>query len=136
MVIAGSTASPFVGLAKPQTHKTAAPHKAAVPKGNIAEGKKLFDTLNCASCHSIENKGGCLAPPLDCVSVRHPDDYLMLRLGEGEEDNFIKRIGHPELMQHPRFPKKELSAVIAYLRTLPCKVPPKSNKKPTTNVGL
>jgi mono/diheme cytochrome c family protein len=94
----------------------------------IAQGKKLFDTFNCASCHSVENKGGCLAPPLDCVSVRHPDDYLLLRLGQGEEDKFIKRIGHPELFPHPRFPKKELHAVIAYLRTLPCELPPKGTK--------
>lgn len=90
----------------------------------IAEGKKLFKALNCESCHSIENKGGCLAPPLDCVTLRDSDEYLMLRLGKGEEEKFIKRIGHPELMPHPRFDKTQLRQIIAYLRTLPCKVPP------------
>jgi mono/diheme cytochrome c family protein len=117
--------------AKPRTqHAKATKTTTSAPSTSqeIAEGKKVFDTLNCVSCHSVQNKGGCLAPPLDCVSVRHPDDYLLLRLGQGEEDKFVKRIGHPELFPHPRFPKKELHAVIAYLRTLPCELPPKGVK--------
>jgi hypothetical protein len=109
----------------PATEKPSVPGVTKVTPAQIAEGKRLYDQLACANCHSVENKGGCLAPPLDCVSVRRTDQYLMMRLGQGEEDKFIKKIGHPELMPHPRFPKEQLRAVIAYLRTLPCKIAPK-----------
>lgn len=99
----------------------------AVVDKHVAEGKRLFKALDCERCHSIENSGGCLAPPLDRVTQRDSEQYLMLRLGKGEEANFIKRIGHPELMPHPRFERAQLKEIIAYLKTLPKQSAPAPN---------
>ncbi len=95
--------------------------------GTEAEkGKQLFQTLNCASCHSLEGKGGCLAPSLDNAFERRSAAYIRLRLNKDDESAFIKLIGHPELMPHPRFSKAEVAALTDYLATV--KKPASANK--------
>lgn len=85
------------------------------------QGKSLIAEMKCIKCHSIAGRGGCLSPPLDGVSARHSRNYLTLRLSSapGDEDRFIKILGHPELFPHPRFPRKQVDALVAYLVTLP-----------------
>lgn len=94
------------------------------------EGKALFDKLQCSQCHSIGETGGCLAPPLDGVGGRRSREYLNLRLNKDSEDRFIKLIGHPELLPHPRFAKSEVDKLIAYLLTIPG---PAEGFKPVTH---
>lgn len=93
-------------------------HSAALADGQQA-GKLLFDKLNCAQCHSIAGKGGCLGPPLDGV-VKHRDmSYLRMRLNKDDDAAFVKLIGHPELMPHPRFEKTEVNNLLVFLAKLP-----------------
>lgn len=84
-----------------------------------AQGEKLFQKLNCAQCHSVAGKGGCLAPALDGVMKTRQAAYVKLRLNRDDESSFIKLIGHPELFPHPRFKKQEVAELIAYLSTVP-----------------
>ncbi len=92
------------------------------PQPTLAkQGKTLISNMKCMECHSIGGAGGCLSPSLDGVSARRSRNYLTLRLssGPGDEDKFIKLLGHPELFPHPRFPRKQVDALVAYLTTLP-----------------
>jgi mono/diheme cytochrome c family protein len=96
--------------------------QASAPKytaASVAKGKALFKQLQCASCHMVDEKGGCLAPDLNGVTQRRNERYLTLRLSnaKGAEDKFIKLIGHEELVAHPRFAPAQVKALIAYLST-------------------
>lgn len=110
-------------FAAPQMVAKAAPPAVAKTKYSpiaVEKGAKLFKELKCSSCHAIDDKGGCLAPELNGVTERRDEGYLLLRLSSasGDEQRFIKRIGHPELVPHPRFPKAQVKLLIAYLSTL------------------
>ena len=83
------------------------------------KGKALFAKLKCAECHSVKGNGGCLGPPLDGVMQRRDATYVRMRLNKEDESSFIKLIGHPELMPHPRFSKADVANLISYLNTLP-----------------
>lgn len=85
------------------------------------QGKTLVAKMECLQCHSVGGQGGCLAPPLDGVTARRSGNYLTLRLssGPGDEDRFIKLLGHPELFPHLRFPPDQVRALVAYLATIP-----------------
>jgi cytochrome c2 len=112
----------FAHSANAQTHDKSSSSKVAVPAGLTADarkGRQLFTKLECASCHSIGNHGGCLAPPLDGVSARRSSKYVQLRLGNQSEAEFVKLIGHPELFPHPRFSADTVRGLTAYLSTLP-----------------
>ena len=93
-------------------------YAADIDTKKINEGKKLYKTLNCALCHSISGTGGCLAPDLNGVTKRHDKKYLQLRLGKNSEDDFVKLIGHAELVPHPRFAATQVDSLLAYLKTL------------------
>jgi mono/diheme cytochrome c family protein len=104
-------------------------HAQAPAAKSAAKGKALYKQLRCASCHSIEGKGGCLAPALDGVTSKRTKNYLVLRLSnaKGDEDRFIELIGHQELVPHPRFPRTQIESIVDYLSTL--KKPAKAVKK-------
>lgn len=99
--------------------------QAAPGKASKDQGKKLFAAMNCTSCHSINDVGGCMGPPLRGVSKRRSDAYLRLRLEERKEDDFIKLMKHPELFPHPRFRKAQVEQLIGYLKSLDDRTPPK-----------
>lgn len=90
------------------------------PPAEVSKGKALFKQLACASCHSVDDKGGCLAPELDGVTQRRTERYLILRLSnaKGDEDKFIELMKHQELVPHPRFPRAQVKSLVAYLSTL------------------
>ncbi len=102
-------------------------HAADKETKKIDDGKKLYKTLNCALCHSIAGTGGCLAPDLNGVTKRHDKKYLQLRLGKNSEDDFVKLIGHAELVPHPRFAATQVDSLISYLNTLNNKVAEQKN---------
>lgn len=88
----------------------------------IAEGKALFKTMNCASCHTTGEDGGCLGPPLAGVGSRRTKGFLEARLTNTKtaEQKFQSQYSyHAELMPHPRFNPETVSKLIAYLQTLP-----------------
>jgi ubiquinol-cytochrome c reductase cytochrome b subunit len=53
-----------------------APSGGAAPKP-VTEGRKLYISLGCASCHSINGVGGKVAPPLDKVGATRDRAWLI-----------------------------------------------------------
>ncbi|MBX9877501.1 MAG: cytochrome c [Candidatus Obscuribacterales bacterium] len=86
------------------------------------EGKALFATMNCASCHTVGQEGGCLGPPLAGVGSRRTKGFLEARLTNTKEAELkfqSEYSYHAELMPHPRFAPETANKLIAYLQTLP-----------------
>ena len=55
-----------------------APKEAKVTAAATAtEGRKLYSSLGCASCHSINGVGGRIGPPLDSVGMRRNRAWLI-----------------------------------------------------------
>lgn len=85
------------------------------------KGQASFKSHNCQQCHSVESKGGCLAPPLDGIGAYRGKPYIIARITLG--DKFLHKFErlHPqgELMPHPRLPLEDSEAIASYLLTLP-----------------
>ncbi|MBA4079306.1 MAG: hypothetical protein C0508_30035, partial [Cyanobacteria bacterium PR.023] len=54
-------------------------YKGQPASNKSREGAKYFKQNNCANCHSIEGKGGCLAPPLDGIGGRRSKVFVESR---------------------------------------------------------
>ncbi len=93
------------------------PQKATI---SSKKGKSLFEQRKCSACHSIQTKGGCLAPPFDGVGSRRSREFIMSRFtaGDAQENKFARLYGKPELMPHLRIPAKESTLITDYLLTL------------------
>ena len=87
---------------------------------NSKEGAKLFQENNCVSCHSIEGKGGCLAPPLDGIGGRRSKLFVESRITKDEKAiaRFFKLYPYAELLEHPRLPSGQAKSISTYLFTL------------------
>ncbi len=86
------------------------------------QGKKLFDKLNCAGCHTVSQVGGLIGPPLDGVGGRRDEQFLVDHLTNPEEHTkkFAQLYGgQPNLMPHPHASVEEVKQLVAYLETLP-----------------
>lgn len=84
------------------------------------EGKALYDSMNCASCHSIGANGGTSGTPLDGIGGRRSEEYLMAHLTNPAEH--AKRYPHLHplpTMPHPHATSDEVRALVSYLITLP-----------------
>lgn len=93
------------------------PRLATAKESSIESGKKLFVENNCQVCHVAQDKGGCLAPPLDGVSQYRSRAYVIGRITLGD-----KFLNHPpadkELMPHPRLPLSKSSQIASYIMSL------------------
>jgi mono/diheme cytochrome c family protein len=86
------------------------------------QGRALFGKLNCAGCHTLNNAGGHLGPPLDGVGGRRNKDFLTAHLTDPAEHakKFPELHGNqPNRMPHPHATPDEVKALVAYLLTLP-----------------
>jgi len=85
------------------------------------EGRKLFEQNNCAVCHSIGAKGGCLAPPLDGIGGYRASTYMLSRIEKGSKAERKFETLHPagELLQHPRLSSADAHKIVKYLQTIP-----------------
>jgi nitric oxide reductase subunit C len=85
------------------------------------KGHKEFELNHCASCHSIDSKGGCLAPPLDGIGARRNKTFILARITDDNwaRGEFAKLYPHPELLEHPRFSTQKAKEIAAYLLTIP-----------------
>lgn len=99
----------------------ALPHKGNKPSPSSKKGEAFFRSGTCLECHSVANKGGCLAPPLDGIGAYRSKTYLIARitLGDKFQKNFERLHPGGELMPHPRLPLEQSSAIASYLLTLP-----------------
>jgi len=85
------------------------------------EGQKLFEKNNCAVCHSIGAKGGCLAPPLDGIGGYRSSIYMLSRIEKGSKAEHKFESLHPagELLEHPRLSSVDAHKIVKYLQTIP-----------------
>jgi mono/diheme cytochrome c family protein len=85
----------------------------------VEDGKKIFTARNCAICHSVNEVGGCLAPPLDGIGKRRGKEFIQSRITNTPEAiaKFAKLYRATELMPHLRLPPKQANDVVAYLMT-------------------
>jgi mono/diheme cytochrome c family protein len=94
--------------------------EAATPLSE--QGLVLFQKLNCAGCHTLNNVGGHIGPPLDGVGGRRNRDFLTAHLTDPAEHakKFPELHGNqPNRMPHPHATPDEVKALVAYLLTLP-----------------
>jgi mono/diheme cytochrome c family protein len=90
--------------------------------GESLKGKNLYQSYRCASCHSIDGRGGKLGPPLDGIGGHRGKQFLVGHLLNPEEqmrdypDLFG---GRPNIMPHLGLSKTEAKEVAQYLLTLP-----------------
>lgn len=85
-------------------------------------GKEAVKKYNCTMCHSIEDKGGCLAPPFDGIGAYRNRQFILARItfGSAAEEEFEKLYEEKEqLMPHLRVPSVDAKNIAQYLLTLP-----------------
>lgn len=68
--LAGFAALTWAGMTSPLTNPT----EEADPM--IASGRRLYDQLSCAYCHTIGGKGGKIGPALDKVAGAETEEWL------------------------------------------------------------
>lgn len=95
---------------------------AAVTPAMLEQGKTLYKA-NCVACHGESGKGdgpaaGVLKPP----PRDHTDRAYMSKLSDKEIADIIKMggaiKGKPLMPSHPQFKEHELTALVAYVRSL------------------
>jgi putative heme-binding domain-containing protein len=62
----------------------AAPAPADPPRGDAANGEKIF-RANCAACHRVNGAGGRLGPDLSRIGVARSREAVRLRIRRGAE---------------------------------------------------
>jgi mono/diheme cytochrome c family protein len=86
------------------------------PSGQIAAGKKVYDSNKCASCHIINGKGGKSGPDLsnEGANAKHTSKWL--------EEEIKDPKSHKANSVMPSYKDKvkgkDLSNLVAYLRSL------------------
>lgn len=86
------------------------------------QGRVIYEKLNCASCHLINNSGGRIGPPLDGVGGRRDKEFLAAHLTDptAHAKKFPELHGNlPNRMPHPHATPEEVKSLVAYLLTLP-----------------
>lgn len=87
----------------------------------VDRGKSFYDKNKCANCHSIKQKGGCLAPPLDGIAKTKGKKFILARITNSPEaiSDFTRLFLAQELMPHPRLSPSIARDISEYLLTLP-----------------
>lgn len=106
---------------------------AALAKEQANKGKFLLERNGCNTCHSINGKGGCLAPPYDGLAKRRSKEFVLSRITNTKEavERFEKLYPESELMPHPRISSADAKSIADYLLTLPA---PKAGFKATPHI--
>jgi mono/diheme cytochrome c family protein len=87
---------------------------AAAPKGDAANGKKLWDAIGCYQCHGYSAQGGAgpkLAPPaIPFAGLKY------IRAPKGEMPPYTEKV----------VSEQQLADIYAFLQTIPKPPDPKS----------
>jgi mono/diheme cytochrome c family protein len=98
-------------------------YKAAPPSSTTEAGKRIYGDAHCSSCHSINDMGGHIGPPLDGIGVLRESEFLFARLANTPESeaSYAKLTGQnvTELTPHVRLSPESTRALVAYLLSLP-----------------
>ena len=92
------------------------------PSKQSEEGRQLYAQLYCADCHRIGGKGGVAGPPLDGIGARREEWFLIGQIADPQAftQEFPElKAWEPSFMRHELVSAKDVSAIVAYLMTLP-----------------
>lgn len=104
-------------------------NEVKITAGDVKRGEELFNNnpvAACASCHTVNGKGGDIGPILDGIAVRADKEYILESLMDPNA-KFAK--GYENLSVSPMPPlgillkEQEVADILAYLATLT--TPPK-----------
>lgn len=74
------------------------------------QARRLMNALGCKACHSFEQSGSALAPPLDRIGARLNLQQLKEKLTAHRNNN--KKIFMPNYMTTP---EEDLNAILQFL---------------------
>ena len=100
---------------------TSPPALAPEISPSAAAGKKIYDDMMCAGCHTIGGQGGTVAGPLDDVGVRRTRAELLTRM-------LGRRAGTVMPPLPSGMPTEQINQLVDYLMTLKGK--PEAATKP------
>lgn len=104
-------------------YETISDDKPKVTKGDVARGKKIFNTheiANCFRCHAVDGKGGVIGPALDGLAKRKQEDYILEALvdpGATIAEGYQGKVS-PMPPMGVLLNEQELADIMAYLMTL------------------
>ena len=105
-------------LLQPDLTWAQAPGAATAPKGNAANGKKLFEGDGCYQCHNFAADGGAAGPRLAPGPIAWAAFSRYVRAPRDQMPPFSRKI----------LSDQELADIYAYLLTIPA--PPSADSIP------
>ena len=78
----------------------------------VAQGQRLYASLNCAYCHKISGKGGVVGPELDKVAGEETVEWLEKHFREP------RSVSPHSIMPKLNLLDDEITALVAYMKTL------------------
>ena len=113
---------------QPMLRAKSAPVFAALPKGDVVEGRRLAAIVGCTSCHrddlggrlflSIPNVADLVGSDLSRVREKYDDAALLRVLRAGVKRDGYYALGMPGHMQQ-RLTDREAADIIAFVRSVP-----------------
>ncbi|MEA1880368.1 MAG: cytochrome c oxidase subunit II [Campylobacterota bacterium] len=86
------------------------------PKGNFAkDGKSLYASNGCASCHSIDSDATLVGPSLKGIGAKYDSKYLSDALTNPDKD--VPEGFYPGIMPAFNLPAEEMKTLIKYMET-------------------
>jgi mono/diheme cytochrome c family protein len=115
------TATLMASMLSAQTPATPQESNAAAPRGNVENGKKLFNTIGCYQCHNYAANGGQAGPRLAPRPIPFPAFTKAIREPRAEMPPYTAKVATDQ----------DLADIYAYLLTIPA--PPAVNTIPLLN---
>lgn len=82
----------------------------------VAEGRRLYQNLNCTYCHSLRGAGGVTGPDLGVIAAKRDPDWLKAYLQDPHA--MVPKTLKPQILMAD----KDLESLVAYLGTLGARV--------------
>jgi mono/diheme cytochrome c family protein len=95
----------------------------AAPAGDVANGKRLYETTGCWSCHGYVGQGGSAGPRLGPAAIAYPAFMAALRQPREDMPPYTAKA----------MPDQQVADIYAYVKTFP--QPPNPDSIPLLNVG-
>lgn len=98
------------------------PFKPLTQSAETARGQKLFRERGCMACHSIDDVGGWLGPPLDGIGATRDKNFILEKIndqGAATPNNQDDIPTTTSRMARFRLPASESNDIVQYLLSLP-----------------
>jgi len=90
--------------------------KGDTPKGDFAkDGKSLYASNGCASCHSIDSDTVLVGPGLKGIGAKYDSEYLANAITNPDKD--VPEGFYPGIMPTFKFSKEDLANIVKYMET-------------------